>query len=245
LIKFTWSRLVHAPCPSVLVFVGSYIWDYLLNPKMTEPYDSSKGLVQMAICNSFDVYSSSNHSPYRGRDVATPYLSCLNLGDPVNDYRLLGNAVYSPSINGSGHLSLRYFFTGSKELGFYELDTPQYVGNFVHFWEEYYLPRYVNIGYYVIDILSQKRISDFFNEYEEAERFATKLYYGNQSKVKGLRFIPGGYFLTPKVVCSSVRRISHPIGFFSYVKTVTGTIPVSKLFSVFRSLLMSGGGFID
>jgi len=245
LIKFVWSRLAHAPYPDVLVFVGSYIWDYLLNPKKTEPYDGSRDLVQISIYNSFDVYPFSKKSPYQSVDVATPYLSCLNLRDPVNDHRLLGNAVYYPNINRDNPWSFRYFFTGSKELGFYELGTPQCGSKSVYFWEAYYLSRYIDIGYYVSDLVSEKRISEVFDNYEEAERFAISLDYGKQSKVRGIRFVPGGYFLTLKVVSACVRRINHPIGFFSYVKTETGIIYASDLFSLFRSILACGGEVVD
>jgi hypothetical protein len=236
---------VHAPFPSVLVFVGSYNSDYLLNPEMAKLSDSDKNRVQILI---FAVSSLAKHFSYQGRDIATPYLSCLNLEDPINDWRLLGNTVYSPGINRYNPWSFNDFFTGSEELGFYELDTSQYGRNFRYLWQEYYLSRYVGLGYYVVDLISQKRISEFFNKYEEAEEFAKKLYYGVQSEVEGIRFVrskPYNIFLKLNVINAGVRKISHPIGFFSYVKTKTGIIYVSELFSLFRNILICGGEVID
>jgi len=245
LVKFVWNRLVQAPCPSVLVCVVYHSLDYLLDSDMNGSSNKERNSVEILISVPFDVRFLSKHFTYLGRDIATPYLSCLNLKDPVNDCRLLGNTVYSPGINRYNLWSFRDFFTGAEDLGFYRLDDSQFGINHRYFWEEYYLSRYVDIGYYVVDFLSQKRISEIFDDYEEAERFAISLYYGKQSKVKGLRFVPGGYFLTLKVVSSCIRKISHPIGFFSYVKTNTGIIYASELLSFFRKVLACGGEIID
>jgi len=245
LIRFVWNRLVHAPCPNALVFVSSYNSDYLLNPEIAKPFDNDKNSVQMSITASFDVSSLSRHFSYQGRDIATPYLSCLNLEDTISDFRLLGNAVYSPVANRCTLWSFRDFFTGSEDLGFYELDTSPFGRNDRYFWEEYYLSRYVSIGYYVVDFLTQKKISEFFNDYREAESFAIKFYYGDQSPVKGIRFVPGGYFLTLNVIHFLIREITHPIGFFSHVKKNNRTIYVSELFSLFKNILASGGEIVD
>jgi hypothetical protein len=245
LIRFVWNRLIHAPCPDALVFIVSYNSKYLLSPEIAKPYDSGRNSVQMLIGTSFDVSSLSRHFSYKGRDIATPYLSCLNLEDPINNRALLGNAVYSPGVNRYDPWSFRDFFTGSNDLGFYILDDSQFGINHRNFWEEHYLSRYVDFGYYVVDLLSRKRISEFFDKYEEAERFAESLFYGEQARVKGIRFVPYAYFLKLDVVLSGVRNIRHPLGFFSCVKTQTGTIFVSELFLFFRNILVRGGGDID
>jgi len=247
LIKFVWNRLVQAPCPSVLVCVVYHSLGYLLDSEMDRSSSSDRDHVQMLVSASFDVRFLSKHFSYLGRDIATPYLSCLNLEDPMNDCRLLGNTVYSPGLNRYNLWSFRDFFTGSEDLGFYRLDDSQFGINHRYFWEEYYLSRYVKIAYYVLDLLSQKRISEFFSKYREAENFAQEFYYKKQSKgeVQGIRFVPCGYFLKLNVISSCIREISHPIGFFSYVKTETGIIYASELLSLFRNILVSGGEVVD
>jgi len=244
-IRFVWNRLIHAPEPSVLVCMIFHSLDYLLDPETAKPSDNDKNSVEMLVSACFDVCSLSRHFSYMGRGVATPYLSCLNLEDPIGDFRLLGNSVYSPVANRCTLWSFRDFFTGSEDLGFYELDTSPFGRNDRYFWEEYYLSRYVNIGYCVVDFLTQKRISEFFSNYWEAESFAIKFYYGDQSAVKGIRFVPGGYFLTLNVIHFIIREITHPIGFFSHVKKNNRTICVSKLFSLFRDILARGGEIVD
>ena len=245
MIRFVWSRLIHAPGPSVLVYVVSHSSDYLLDPETAKPFDNDKNRVEMLVFACFDVRSLSRHFSYMGRDIATPYLSCLNLEDPIGDFRLLGNAVYSPVANRHTLWSFRDFFTGSEDLGFYELDTSPFGRNHRYFWEEYYLSRYVSIGYYVVDFLTQKRISEFFNSYWVAEMFAIKFYYGNRSVVKGIRFVPGGYFLMLNVIRYCIREITHPIGFFSHVKKNDRTVYASSLFSLFRNILACGGEIVD
>jgi len=244
-IRFVWNRLVHAPEPSVLICVVSHSLDYLLYSETAKVSYNDKNRVEMLISACFDVCSLSRHFSYMGRDIATPYLSCLNLEDPVSDFRLLGNAVYSPVANRCTLWSFRDFFTGSEDLGFYELDTSPFGRNNSCFWEEYYLSRYVSIGYCVVDFLTQKRISEFFSNYREAEGFAIKFYYGDQSAVKGIRFVPGGYFLTLNVIHFIVRKITHPIGFFSRVKENNRIIYASKLLSLFRDILACGGEIVD
>ena len=245
MVRFVWNRLVHAPDPSALVYVVSYSSDYLLDLETTKVSDNDKNRVEMLISACFDVRSLSRHLSYMGRDISTPYLSCLNLEEPISDFRLLGNAVYSPVANRCTLWSFRDFFTGSEDLGFYELDTSPFGRNHRYFWEEYYLSRYVSIGYCVVDFLTQKKISEFFNDYREAESFAIKFYYGGQSAVKGIRFVFGGYFLTLNVIHFLIREITHPIGFFSYVKKNNRTIYVSELFSLFRNILERGGEIVD
>jgi len=234
LVKFVWSQIVHAPYPDALVFVGSYSREFLLNPDMGKPSHDDKNRVELLICSLFNVGSLSSYFSYQGRDVATPYLSCLNLEDKVNDWRLLGNAVYSPGVNRFNPWSFRHFFTGAEELGFYLLDTSPFGHNFPYILEEYYLPRYVHVAYYALDLVSQKRIGEFFEGYKEAEDFAKNLFCGKQYHTKGIC-----------CVNACVRKISHPIGFFSYVKAHTGTICVSELFSFFRRLLLYGGEIVD
>jgi len=244
-IRFVWNRLIHAPEPSVLVCMIFHSLDYLLDPETAKPSDNDKNIVEMLVSACFDVCSLSRHFSYMGRDIATPYLSCLNLEDPISDFRLLGNAAYSPVVNRHTLWSFRDFFTGSEDLGFYELDTSPFGRNDRYFWEEYYLSRYVNIGYYVVDLLTQKRISEFFSNYWEAEMFAVKFYYGNRSAVKGIRVVPGAYFLTLNVIRCCIRELTHPIGLFSYVKKNNRTIYVSELISLFRNILERGGEIID
>jgi len=244
-IRFVWNGLVHAPDPSVLVCVISHNLDYLLDPEMAKVSDSDKNRVEMLVSACFDVHSLSRHFSYMGRDISTPYLSCLNLEDPISDFRLLGNAVYSPVANRCTLWSFRDFFTGSEDLGFYELDTSPFGRNDRYFWEEYYLSRYVSIGYCVVDFLTQKRISEFFNDYREAESFAIKFYYGNQNAVKGIRFVSGGYFLMLNVIRYCIKEITHPIGFFSHVKKNDRTVYASSLFSLFRDILARGGDVVD
>jgi hypothetical protein len=219
--------------------------DYLLNPETAKPSDNDKNSVEMLVSACFDVCSLSRHFSYMGRDIATPYLSCLNLEDPISDFRLLGNAVYLPVANRHTLWSFRDFFTGSEDLGFYELDTSPFGRSDRYFWEEYYLSRYVNIAYCVVDLVTQKRISEFFNSYWEAEMFAIKFYYGNRSVVKGLRVIPGAYFLTLNVIRFIIREVTHPIGFFSHVKKNDRTVYASSLFSLFRDILARGGDVVD
>jgi len=245
LIKFVWNRLVQAPCPSVLVCIVYHSSNYLLDSKMNGSSSREENSAQILISAPFDVSSLSRDFSYQGRDISTPYLSCLNLEDPINDWRLLGNTVYSPVANRCTLWSFRDFFTGSEDLGFYELDTSPFGRNDRYFWEEYYLSRYVNIGYCVVDFLTQKRISEFFNKYRDAEKFAIKFYYGDQSAVKGLRVVPGAYFLTLNVIHYLIREITHPIGFFSHVKKNNRTIYVSRLFSLFRDILARGGEIVD
>ena len=245
MIRFVWNRLIHASDPSAFVYVVYHSLDYLLDPETTKLSDNYKNSVEMLVSTCFDVRSLSRHFSYTGRDIATPYLSCLNLEDPINDFRLLGNAVYSPVANRCTLWSFRDFFTGSEDLGFYELDTSPCGRNDRYFWEEYYLSKYVSIGYYVVDFLTQKRISEFFNNYWEAESLAIKFYYGGQSAVKDIRCFSGGYFLTLNVIRCCIRELTHPIGFFSYVKRNNRTIYVSELFFLFRNILVYGGEIVD
>jgi hypothetical protein len=75
--------------------------------------------------------------------------------------------------------------------------------------------------------------------------FAMKFYYGNRSSVKGLRVVPGAYFLTLNVIRCCIRELTHSIGLFSYVKKNNRTIYVSELISLFRNILERGGEIID
>lgn len=245
MIRFVWNRLAHVPCPSTLVFIIYHGLGYLLDSRKSNRSNHNENSVQILVCAFFDDRYLSSHFSYQGRDIATPYLSCLNLEDPINDWRLLGNTVYSPSRNRYNLWRFRDFFTGSEELGFYEFDDSPFHRTFRSFWEEYYLSRYVDFGYHVVDLVSRKRISESFDNYREAEEFAKKLFYGDQSKVEGVRFVPHGYFLKLNVVLAHIRKLGHPIGFFSYIKAQTGVIYASELFHLFRDILMRGGEIVD
>jgi hypothetical protein len=84
--------------------------DYLLDPETAKPSDNDKNIVEMLVSACFDVSSLSRHFSCMGRNIATPYLSCLNLEDPIGDFRLLGNSVYSPVANRCTLWSFRDFF---------------------------------------------------------------------------------------------------------------------------------------
>jgi hypothetical protein len=173
----------------------------------------------MVISVSFDIQLFSAGSYYKGRTIATPFLSTTGLEDPVKDRRLLGNCVYSPVFSRFGLHSCTHLFTGSNDLGYYDLHSA------------FFLPRlseHAVINYYVVDIATDRRISRFFGKYEQVKSFARKI------------------FMEPNIMASSIRscirRLKHPIGFFSHVRTMAGSISASELLFEFRVLLRHGGG---
>ncbi len=240
MIRFVWSGLVHAPYPSRLAFVCCHSWSYLLGSKRVDIHEGVH-TVQFLVCVDFDVRFLHTHFSYHGRRIATPYLSCLNLVDTVNDWRLLGNAVYLPA-NSYFVRSFRDFFTGSDDLGFYDLGSSQ-LGRY--YWEEHCFAKYVDVGYCVSDVLTRKRISDVFRWYSSAVDFAEKVFYGTRSKVDGIRFVPYGNYLRIDVICVYITKITHPLGLFSFVRTRNRTVSVSELLSHFRDILVAGGEGID
>ena len=227
MIRFVWSRLVHTPLPSSLVYIESYSRDYLINPDFDfGPVASIESdIVPMLVFAPFDIHLFSSTFSYKGRTIATPFLSTSGLEDPANDRRLLGNCVYWA---GSGRLnpwSFRDFFTGTDDLGFYDFWSGVYK-------EEYILSKHAVVSYYVVDPSLEARISGFFAQYDQARNFAEKLFASSHGEVKA-------FFLVPVTVRSCIRRLKHPIGIFAYVPTMTGSIHASELLFEFRSLLMS------
>jgi len=230
LIRFIWTRLIHTPFPSKLVYIESYSTDYIVNYYSDDDIFTSKSdywddLVRLLISVSFDIQCFSPSFSYQGRTIATPFLSASGLEDPVKDWRLLGNCVYSPGLSRFNPWSFRDVFTGVDDLGFYDFNLPK-------------LSKQAVINYYVVDLAGNQRISSFFVKYEKAKDFAEKIFGGHDNEV-------GSFFIRPVAISSirsCIRRLKHPIGVFAYVQTMAGSIHASELLFEFRNRLMHGGG---
>ena len=235
MIKFVWTNLVHAPHPSKLIYLDSHCLEYLVSygSNSCDCVKTNSELVIMAISASFDIQLFSAGSHYKGRTIATPFLSTTGLEDPVKDRRLLGNCVYSPIFSRFGLHSFTHLFTGSNDLGYYYLHPTL----FSDYKKTYFLPRlsgHAVINYYVVDIATDRRISRFFDKYEQVEIFAKEVFMQSNNK------------LTTPIIASSIRscirKLKHPIGVFSHVRTMAGSISASELLLEFSSLLRHGGG---
>jgi len=232
LIKFVWSRLIHAPLPSKLIYVDCY-WKHCgscINLSLSEP-------VKFLVSFSFKTESFSPNFYYKGRNIATPFLFTSGLADPVGDSRILGNCVYLSNFSRLSAHVFTDFFAGADTLGVYDLN----VASLSKFKKAQILPRlseHVVINYYVVDIPGEKRISEFFNKYEHAESFSREIFMTPGEEVKN-------FFTTPIVgssIRSCIRRLKHPIGIFSHVRTMVGSINASELLFEFRKYLICGGG---
>ncbi len=228
MIRFIWARLVHAPLPSKLLYVDSCSVKDLVGSDT----DVSSAFVRMFVYVSFDTGSFSPSFSYKGRSIATPFLSAVGLEDPVKDRRLLGNCVYWPGSSRLSPCSFRDFFTGVDVLGSYsfQLFSPgSGIGD-----EKYAFSQYVVVSYYVVDPYSERRISTFLDSYEQAKFFAEQVLwqYGDASK---------DIFLVNAMVRSCIRYLKHPMGIFASVNTMTGSFLASYLLFVFRRILACGG----
>jgi hypothetical protein len=235
LVRFVWTRLIHAPLPSRLVYVEAYSTDYAINSY--SDYVSfninNKELhyVRLLISVSFDDQCSPLSFSCQSRTIATPLLSTVGLEDPIEDRRLLGNCVYCPGLNGFGSWSIGDFFTGSSDLGFYDFSS----ASFGSYRKQKMFSKHVVVKYYVVDPSSLEiRISRFFDGYDQARIFAERLFTELGEKVKSS-------FLLPVMIRSCIRRLKHPIGIFACVQTMAGSINASELLFDFKSRLAYGG----
>ena len=236
LVRFVWTRLIHAPLPSKLVYVEACNTNYVVNCHFDHGFFASKinelDLVRFLISVSFDCRSFSPSHSHRNRTIATPFLSNVGLEDPIKDRRLLGNCVYCPILSGSGSWSFGDFFTGASSLGFYDFSS----ASFGSYKKQKIFSKHVVVKYYVVDPSSlETRISRFFDRYDQARTFAQRLF--TESGVKAESF-----FLLPVMIRSCIRRLKHPIGIFSCVQTMAGSINASELLFEFKNLLRHGGG---
>ena len=235
LIRFVWTRLIHAPQPSKLVYVEAYRMGYLVNSYSDyiafTSKDSDSDIVSLLISISFDSQCFSPSFSYQSRTIATPFLSTVGLEDPIEDRRLLGNCVYCPGLNGFGSWSLSEFFTGANNLGFYDFSS----ASFGSYREQKMFSKHAVVKYYVVDPSSLEiRISKFFDGYDQARIFAERLFTESGNKVQS-------FFLVPVMIRSCIRRLKHPIGIFACVQTMAGSINVSELLFDFKNRLALGG----
>jgi len=232
-IKFVWSRLIHAPLPSKLVHV-----DYYWLKNCGTGVNVNLEPVKVSVSVSFEIESFSPNFCYKGRTIATPFLSTAGLGDPERDRRLLGNSVYSPTLShfGLSSFSFTTLFTGADDLGYYDLNVALLRSSE----ETLLLPslsKHAVVNYYVVDVPGERRISGFFKGYEEAQSFALKFFMKPNEDVKN-------FFMTPIMtssIRSCIRRLKHPVGFFSHVQTMAGSINASELLFEFKNHLKYGG----
>jgi hypothetical protein len=236
LIRFVWTRLIHAPCPSKLVYVETYRTGCLINSysdhvSLTSK-DSESDVVRLLISVSFDSQWFSPSFSYQNRTIATPFLSTVGLEDPIKDRRLLGNCVYCPILEGFGSWSFSDFFTGASSLGFYDFRS----ASFGSYREQKIFSRHAVVKYYLVDTSSlEKRISRFFDGYDQASIFAERLFTESGKKEES-------FFPLPLMIRSCIRSLKHPIGIFACVRTMVGSINASELLFEFRRRLMFGGG---
>ena len=154
MIRFVWSRLIHAPQPSKLVYVEAYRVGYLINSYsdyvVFSSKDSDSDIVRLVVFVSFDSRQCLESFSYQSRTIATPFLSTVGLEDPVKDRRLLGNCVYCPGLNGFASWSFGDFFTGSTNLGFYDFSS----ASFGSYRERKMFSKHAVVKYYVVDPFS-------------------------------------------------------------------------------------------
>jgi len=235
LIRFVWTRLIHAPQPSKLVYIEAYKVGYLINSHsdyiVFTSKDSGSDIVILLISVSFDSRPCLSSFSYRSRAIATPFLSTVGLEDPTEDRRLLGNCVYCPGLNGFGFWSFGELFTGARNLGFYDFSS----ASFGSYREQKMFSKHAVVKYYVVDPSSLEiRISKFFDGYDQARIFAERLFTESGNKVQS-------FFLVPVMIRSCIRRLKHPIGIFACVQTMAGSINVSELLFDFKNRLALGG----
>jgi len=234
LIRFVWTRLIHAPQPNNLVYVEAYRVGYLINSHsdyiVFNSKDSDSDIVRLLISVSFDSQKCLSSFSYQSRTIATPFLSTVGLEDPIEDRRLLGNCVYCPGLNGFGSWSFSELFTGASNLGFYDFGS----ASFGSYREQKMFSKHAVVKYYVVDTSLETRISRFFDEYDQARIFAERLFTESGNKVQS-------FFLVPVMIRSCIRRLKHPIGIFACVQTMAGSINVSELLFDFKNRLALGG----
>jgi len=232
LIRFVWTRLVHAPYPSKLVYIDSYSPDYLIgsNSSFVTPTSFDLDLVRIIVSVSFDAQYFSPGFSYEGRTIATPFLSAVCLEEPERDCRLLGNCIYSPGLNRSNPWSFKDFFTGADALGYYDFKSE----SFGEYKEVSMFSKHAIVKYYVIHPFLETKISSFFDGYDQARMFARRIFSELDEEV-------GSPILLSIMVRSCIRCLKHPMGFFAHVKTMAGSIKASELLFEFKKRLMSGG----
>jgi len=234
LIRFVWTRLIHAPQPSKLVYVEACNTGYAINSYSDYDVFTSKNkeldLVRLLVSVSFDSQWFSPNFSYQSRTIATPFLSTVGLEDPIKDRRLLGNCVYCPGLNGFASWSFGDFFTGSTNLGFYDFSS----ASFGSYRERKMFSKHAVVKYYVVDTSLETRISRFFDGYDQAKIFAEGLFTESGNKVQS-------FFLLPVMIRSCIRRLKHPIGIFACVQTMAGSINASELLFDFKNRLALGG----
>lgn len=236
LIRFVWARLIHAPHPNNLLYADSHRSDHLIgsDSNFGTGINLYSNLVKILVSISFDIQSFSPNFSYKGRTIATPFLSTAGLEDPARDRRLLGNCVYSSIFTRFHPWSFKEFFTGTDNLGHYDFNSVLFGADK----ERSLLSKKAVINYYVVDISGEKRISRFFSKYEEAESFARKIFMeSDEEKVKNFFMRP----IMTSSIRSCIRRLKHPIGIFAYVQTMTGSINASELLFDFNKRLRHGG----
>ena len=234
MIRFVWTRLIHAPQPSKLVYIEAYRVGYLINLHsdyiVFNSKDGDSDIVRLLISVSFDSRPCLSGFSYQSRAIATPFLSTVGLEDPTEDRRLLGNCVYYPGLNGFASWSFGDFFTGSTNLGFYDFSSAL----FGSYRERKMFSKHAVVKYYVVDTSLETRISRFFDEYDQARIFAERLFTESGNKVQS-------FFLVPVMIRSCIRRLKHPIGIFACVQTMAGSINASELLFDFKNRLALGG----
>ena len=235
MIRFVWTRLIHAPQPSKLVYIEAYRANYLINSHsdyiVFTSKDGDSDIVRLLISFSFDSQQCLSSFSYQSRTIATPFLSTVGLEDPIEDRRLLGNCVYCPGLNGFGSWSFSELFTGASNLGFYDFSS----ASFGSYRERKMFSKHAVVKYYVVDPSSlETRISRFFDGYDQARIFAERLFTESGNKVQS-------FFLVPVMIRSCIRRLKHPIGIFACVQTMAGSINVSELLFDFKNRLALGG----
>ena len=235
LIRFVWTRLIHAPQPSKLVYVEACNTGYAINSysgyHVFTSKDKELDFVRLLVSVSFDSQWFSPNFSYQSRTIATPFLSTVGLEDPIEDRRLLGNCVYRPGLNGFVSWSFGDFFTGSASLGFYDFSSAL----FDSYKEQKMFSKHVVVKYYVVDPCSlETRISRFFDGYDQARVFAERLFTESGVKVQS-------FFLLPVMIRSCIRRLKHPTGIFACVQTMVGAINALELLFDFKNRLQHGG----
>jgi hypothetical protein len=188
--------------------------------------------VRLAVSASFDVGSLSPWFSYNGRTISTPFLSSLGLDDSVNDWRLLGNCVYL-SFSNRRLRSFADFFTGTDVLGTYDLGVSLSSGGE----EVCVLPRmlsYAIVKYYLVNPSQKVRISEFLDGYDEARELAEMI-------LVDLKESGEYFFLLPSMIRSCIKYLTHPLGIFSCVQTMAGSISGLELLLDFRRYLVCGG----
>ena len=234
LIRFVWTRLIHAPQPSKLVYVEACNTGYAINSysgyHVFTNKDKELDFVRLLISVSFDSRPCLSSFSYQSRAIATPFLSTVGLEDPIKDRRLLGNCVYCPGLNGFASWSFGDFFTGSTNLGFYDFSS----ASFGSYRERKMFSKHAVVKYYVVDTSLETRISRFFDGYDQAKIFAEGLFTESGNKVQS-------FFLLPVMIRSCIRRLKHPIGIFACVQTMVGAINALELLFDFKNRLQHGG----